>query len=121
MNFDKKPVKNTDNIMEIKKQNPEFTQEQCLDKCHNMCIGDILPNLILQVPTQDPVEKLKLFRLASKIQDKMITAKSEITLDITQVNELYDFVGKVQNVNIITIAPILIYSEELKEKLKKLD
>jgi len=117
INYDKKPVKNTDDIAEIKKQNPTLSQEQLIDKCPNMTFGKILPHLLLQVPSQDPVEKLKLFRWASKIEDKMITDK-EMTLDLNQVTELFDFIGKVQSANIVIISPILIYLDELKEKLK---
>lgn len=119
INYDKKPVKNTDNIREIQKQNPTLSQDQLLEKCPNMTFGNSLPLLLLQVPSQDPVEKLKLFRWASKIEDKMITEKKELTLDINQVTELYDFMGKIQTVNIVTISPILIYLEELKEELSK--
>lgn len=118
MNYNRKPVKNTDNIREIQKQNPTLSTDQLLAKCPNMTFGNSLSSLLLQVPTQDPVEKLKLFRWASKIEDKMTTDKKELSLDINQVTELYDFICKVQNVNIVTIAPILIYLEELKEKLK---
>jgi len=118
INYNKKPVKNTDSIRELQKQNPTLTQEQLIDKCPDMTFGNILPTLLLQVPSQDPVEKLKLFRWASKIEDKMITGKGELILDISQITELYDFVGKVQTANIVTISPILIYLDELKEKLK---
>jgi len=118
INYDKKSIKNIDNILTIQKQNPTLEREQLIKKCPDMTFGSILPNLLLRVPSEDPVEKLKLFRWASKIQDKMITDKGELSLDINQITELYDFVGKVQDFGIITIAPILIYLEELKEKLK---
>ena len=83
-----------------------------------MTMGSVLPRVLLQVPTEDPVEKLKLFRWASKINDKMITNKGEMTVDLNQVTELFDFVGKVQQVGISVISPILIYLDELKEQLK---
>ncbi len=118
INYNKKPVKSTDSIREIQQQNPTLSQDQLIAKCPDMTFGNSLPTLLLQVPTQDPVEKLKLFRLASKIEDKMITEKAELILDITQITELYDFIGKIQTAKIVVISPILIYLEELKEKLK---
>lgn len=118
INYDKKPVKNTDDISDIQKQNPTLSQKQLIDKCPNMTFGKILPHLLLQVPSQDPVEKLKLFRWASKIEDKMITNKGQMTVDLNQVTELFDFIGKVQSANIVIISPILIYLDELKEQLK---
>ena len=72
INYDKKPVKNTDNFAEIQKQNPGLSQKQLIEKCPTLTFGTVLPNLLLQVPTQDSVEKLKLFRWATKIEDKMI-------------------------------------------------
>jgi len=118
LNYDGKPIKSTDDISEIQKQNPTLSQKQLIDKCPNMIFGNILPHLLLQVPSHDPVEKLKLFRWASKINDKMITNKGEMTVDLNQVTELFDFVGKVQQVGISVISPILIYLDELKEQLK---
>lgn len=118
LNYDKKPVKNTETLSDIQMQNPTLSQKQLIDKCPNMTFGGILPPLLLQVPTQDSVEKLKLFRWASKIQDKMITNKGEMTVDLNQVTELFDFVGKVQTAGISVISPILIYLDELKEQLK---
>lgn len=119
INYNKKPIKKVDNISELKQQYPTLSQVQLLDKCPNVTFGDVLPNLLLQVPSQDPMEKLKLFRWASKIEDKIITAKGELTLDLNQVTELYDYIGKVPTAPITTIAPILIYLEELKEKFKE--
>lgn len=118
INYDKKPVKNTDSIREIQQKYPKLSQTELIEKCPDMTFGAILPNLLLQVPSQDPVEKLKLFRWASKITDKMITDKGELSLDINQVTELYDFLGKVQTASIVVISPILIRLEELKEELK---
>lgn len=118
INYDKKPVKDLDNIIEIQRQNPTLSKHQLLEKCPIMTFGKSLPSLLLQVPTNNSVEKLKLFRWASKIEDKMITEKKELTLDINQVTELYGFIEKVQDANIVSIVPVLIYLEELKEKLK---
>ena len=81
-------------IRVIKNQNPSLTDEQLIKKCPNATFGNVLPPLLVQVPSQDPVEKLKLFRWASKISDKMITDKAELSLDINQITELYDFITK---------------------------
>jgi len=107
-----------DNFRELQQKYPTLSQEQLVEKCPDMTFGSALSNLLLQVPSQDSVEKLKLFRWASKIEDKMITDKGELSLDINQITELFDFLGKVHTANIIVISPILIYLEELKEKLK---
>jgi len=118
INYDKKPVKNTDFVVDMQKQYPTLTKAQLTEKCPDMTFGYILPHVLLQVPTQNSVEQMKLFRWASKIEDKMITDKGELTLDINQITELHEYVEKVQSHNIIIIAPILIYLEELKEQLK---
>jgi len=118
INYDKTPVKNMDNISEIQKRNPTLSQKQLIDKCPNMTFGKILPHLLLQVPSKDPVEKLKLFRWAAKIEDKMITDKGEMAVDLNQVTELFDLVGQVQSANIVVISPVLIYLDELKEQLR---
>ena len=118
LSYNKKPIKNVDNINIIKQQNPTLSQIQLLEKCPDVTYGYALSNLLIQVPSQDPIEKLKLFRWASKIEDKMITEKGELSLDLNQIIELYDYIGKVQNVPITTIAPVLILLEELKDKLK---
>lgn len=118
INYNKKPVKSMDNFRELQQKYPTLSQEQLVEKCPDMTFGSALSNLLLQVPSQDSVEKLKLFRWASKIEDKMITDKGELSLDINQITELFDFLGKVHTANIIVISPILIYLEELKEKLK---
>lgn len=118
INYNKKPVKNTDTITEIQKQYPTLSQKELIDKCPDMTFGTILPKMLLDVPSEDPVEKLKLFRWASKIEDKMITNKGEMVVDLNQVTELFDFIGKVQTFKIVVISPILIYLDELKEQLK---
>ncbi len=118
INYNDKPLKDTKNLEDVIKKYPELSKEQLLLKCPDLSIGEILPVILLQIQSKDPVEKLKLFRLASKIQDKLITDKSELTLDITQINELYDFVGKADGFSISVIASILIMLEDLKDKLK---
>ena len=90
-----------------------------IEKCPNVPLGKALIQLLLSVQTEDNVEKLKLFRWASKIEDKLITDKAILVLDLNQVIELFDFVNKVKNVPIISIAPILIELESLKEQLTK--
>ena len=121
INYNGKPIKDTKNLEETAKNNPTLTQQQIVSKCPDLTIGKILPVMLLQIQSKDPVEKLKLFRLASKIEDKLITDKSELTLDITQINELYEFVGKVDGFSISVIASILIILEGLKEKLNKIN
>jgi len=118
LNYNRKPIKNTDTLREIQQQNSTLTQEQILEKCPDMTFGMVLPQLLLQVPSQESTEKLKLFRWASKIEDKMVTDKGELSLDLNQIIELYDFIARVQTAGIVVISSILICLEELKEKLK---
>lgn len=118
INFNKKPVKDFATLADVKKKYPTLSQDQLMKKCPNLTFGKILPRLLLQVPTQDVQEKLKLFRWASKIEDKLVTEKGELTLDLNQINELYGYLSKIQQVEIVTLAPILIKLDELKDNLK---
>lgn len=118
INYNKKPIKDNSNLQELIKQNPGIFHADLIEKCPDATIGEALIQLLLTVPTSDNVERLKLFRWASKIEDKMVTNKGELVLDLNQVTELFGFVSKVQSANIITIAPVLIQLEDLKNKLK---
>lgn len=119
ISFNGKPIKNNINIQKHKLANPALSPTELLEKCDNLLIGVILPVILLEISTQDAKEKLKLFRWASKIEDKMITDKGELVLDLNQVTELYDFLLKSQTTAINVIAPILIEFERLKEELSK--
>ncbi len=118
INYNKKPVKDLSTFNDIQKKHPTLMQKELVDKCPNLTFGKILPGLLLQVPSTDAQEKLKLFRWASKIEDKLITEKGELTLDLNQINELYGYLSKIQQIDIVTLAPILIKLDELKDKLK---
>lgn len=118
LNYDGKPIKDSSNFQKLMQENPGMPQDQVADKLPNVAFGKAFIQLLLQVPTTDNVEKLKIFRWASKIEDKLVTDKAELTLDINQITELFDFISKVQNAPIISIAPILITLEDLKNKLK---
>ncbi len=118
ISYDGKPIKDSSNYQKLAKDNPGLSQEEIIEKCPDVFFGKALIQLLLTVPTEDNVEKLKLFRWASKIEDKLLTDKAELTLDLNQVIELFDFISKVQGVPIISIAPILIKFDDLKNQLK---
>ena len=118
LSYNKKPIKDNAYLTEILAKNNTLTQEQALNKCPDLTFGAMLPLLLIGLDAPDPKEKLKIFRWASKIEDKMITNKGEITLDLNNVTELYDLICKVQGSTIV-IAPILIEFERLKEELSK--
>jgi len=119
ISFNGNPLKDNTNIQKHRLANPTLSPNELLEKCDNLLMGVMLPDILLQIPTQDSKEKLKLFRWATKIEDKMITDKGELVLDLNQVTELYDFLSKSQTVVINVIAPILIEFERLKEELSK--
>lgn len=114
-----KPLKDNTDIAKLKLVNPTLSGTELVEKCDDLLMGVMLPEILLQISTQDAKEKLKLFRWATKIEDKMITDKAELVLDLNQVTELYDFLSKSQTVGINVIAPILIEFERLKEELSK--
>lgn len=114
---DGKPVKDDAELKSIMIKNPQLSLYECLSRCSDITIGKVLPNMLLTIPTQDATEKLKLFRWAEKIQDKMITNKGEITLDLIQVTELYEFVLKSQGTSINVFVPVTEELKKLKEKL----
>jgi len=113
------PVKNIDNIQKIAQENPKLTSAEIMEKCDDMLFGDMLPVILLHVPMDNTEKKFKLFRWASKIEDKMVTAKSELILDLNQITELYDFVSKSTGTETNVLIPILIEFERLKEELTK--
>lgn len=117
--YDKKPTKNTDNIISFARQYPQFSKLQLIEKCPNMTFGDMLPIILLEIESTDPRERLKLFRWATKIEDKMITDKAELVLDLNQVTELYDFINKSTRTAINIHIPIILEFERLKEELSK--
>jgi len=118
INYNKKPVKDLSVFTDVQKKFPKLSQKELVEKCPDLTFGAILPGLLLQVPSTDATEKLKLFRWASKIEDKLITAKGELVLDLNQINELYDYLSKMPSLEIVTLAPILICLDDLKDKLK---
>jgi len=118
ISYDGKPIKDSSNYQTLAQDNPGLSADSLIEKCSNVPVGKALIQLLLSVQTEDNIEKLKLFRWASKIEDKLITDKGELTLDLNQVTELFDFVDKVKNVPIISIAPLLIILDNLKNQLK---
>lgn len=120
INYDGKKVKDLENVIAMKQRYPTLAPDQLIDKCPNLTFGKILPTILLQFPAKDAAEKLKLFRWASKIQDKLTTNKGHLVLDENQLAELNNFVENSTFGNIVTIAPILIHFEELKNELVNL-
>ena len=114
---DGKPVKDDSELKSIMTRNPQLSINECLMRCSDITIGRVLPNMLLTILTQDATEKLKLFRWAEKIQDKMITNKGEMSLDLIQVTELYEFVLKSQGTSINVFVPVTEELKKLKEKL----
>ena len=117
LNYDGVPLKDQDDFVQIKRKNPGMSREQALKKSKNILLGSYLPSILLSTPTKDPVERMKLFRWASKIHDKMLTTKGELALDSNQIIELKGYVEKTKMGNTSIIAPILIEFENLLSEI----
>ena len=74
ISYDGKPIKDSSDLGRLAQENPGISQDKLIDKCPDVPFGKALVQFLLQVPTTDNIEKLKLFRWAVKIEDKMITA-----------------------------------------------
>ena len=118
ISYDGKPIKDSSNFATIAKDNPGLSEADLVEKCPNVQLGKALIQFLLTVPSEDNVEKLKLFRWASKMEDKLVSDKAELTLDLNQVTELLNFVNRVKSVPIISIAPVLIILDNIKNQLK---
>lgn len=119
LSFQGKPLKNTDNINNLLLQNPTLSKQNLLEKCPDILVGEIIPEMLFSIETKDTKEKLKIFRWATKIQDKIITNKGELELDLNQVTELFDFFSKSHSHKISVIGPVLEIFEGMKKDLTK--
>ena len=124
--YNGKPIYNSNEFPILQKKYPKLSPDELLTKCSTFILGDQLASILMQVAgdpevTKDATEKLKLFRYASKITDKLETNKGELDLDLKQAEELFTYVGKVKEMNIIIIAPILALLEDIKISLSKSD
>ncbi len=115
--YNNKPIKNTDDIISIARQYPTLSKLELIEKCPDITFGDVLPVILLEIQSTNPSERLKLFRWASKIEDKISTDKAELVLDLNQVTELYDFINKSTTTKTNIHVPIIIEFERLKEEL----
>lgn len=124
--YNGKPIHNSNEFPDLQKKFPKLAQDQILQKCSTFTLGDQLASILMQVAgdeevTKDPTEKLKLFRWASKISNKMETNKGELEIDLKQAEELFNYVGKVKQITVILVAPILAILEDIKKSLTKDD
>ena len=123
--YNGKPIYNSNEFPILQKKYPKLTPDELLTKCSTFILGDQLASILMQVAgdeeVKDPVEKLKLFRWSSKICSKLETSKGELEIDLKQAEELFNYVGKAKQVNIILVAPILALLEGIKESLSKSD
>jgi len=124
--YNGKPIFNSNEFPMLQKKYPKLTPDELLKKCSTFILGDQLASILMQVAgdpevTKDPTEKLKLFRYATKITSKLETDKGELEIDLKQAEELFNYVGKVKEMNIILVAPILALLEDIKDSLSKSD
>lgn len=120
--YNGKPIYNSNEFPILQKKYPKLTPDKLLEKCSTFILGDQLAAILMQVAgdpevTTEPTEKLKLFRYASKISNKLETDKAELEIDLKQAEELFNYVGKVKGMNIIIVAPILSLLDGIKNNL----
>lgn len=124
--YNGKPIYNSNELPLLKQQYPKLTADKIMEKCSTFHLGDQLASILMQVAgdpeiTTDTVEKLKLFRWASKISSKLETEKGELEIDLKQAEDLFNYVGKVTKMDIILVGPILSLLDDIKTKLSKSD
>ena len=124
--YNGKAIFNSSEFPMLQKKYPKLSPNELIGKCPTFILGDQLASILMQVAgdeeiTKDPTEKLKLFRYASKITSKLETSKGELEIDLKQAEELFNYVGKVKQMNIIIVAPILALLEDIKNSLSKDD
>ena len=124
--YNGKPIFNSSEMPDLHNKYPKLTPDQLLEKCSTFILGDQLASILMQVAgneevTKDPTEKLKLFRYATKIVGKLETDKGELEIDLKQAEELFKYVGKVKQINVLIIAPILGLLDDIISDLSKTD
>lgn len=123
--FDGKTIPNTSELPKFKAKFPKLSQAELVAKCPPFTIGEQLAGMLMQLAgseeTKEATEKLKLFRWASKIHDKMETDKGELSVDLVQITALFGYISKVKGMSIIVQGPLLVILEDMKESLTQND
>lgn len=124
--YNGKPIYNSNEFPIVQKKYPKLTPDKLIEKCSTFTLGDQLASILMQVAgdpevTTEPTEKLKLFRYATKISSKLETEKGELEIDLKQAEELFNYVGKVKQTDVILVAPILSLLDDIKKSLTKED
>jgi hypothetical protein len=113
------PYKDSTDMRKIMQDSPNLTSEEVQKRLPDLTFGIAIQNLLLNSPSNDAKEQVKVYRWVEKIESKMTTSKGEMLIDLNQLTELQEYIMKVKGVPTMQIAPIAIYLERLTDRLKE--